>query len=201
VQRRWRFFVELVAALDRRGESSGREQPGGGGGRVGEQPLGRGADERGQGAERAGERGHRVIGAKEAGRVVLAGGMREHRLLERGERSRFDDVGGHRAGQSGDDQRGQPFGEREDGAGDRHRDQQQSVAAPAPNAVTVAGEQHGDERTAGEQRGEHGADGRVGEAAIGEGDANQDRAEAVGQCAGTLDGDDPACVGAQPRSS
>ena len=48
---------------------------------------------------------------------------------------------------------------------------------------------------------EDGADGGVGEAAVGERDADQDGAEAVGERAHRLGGDDAARVGAQPRSS
>jgi hypothetical protein len=65
----------------------------------------------------------------------------------------------------------------------------------------VAGDQHGDERATGEERGEHGSDGPVREAALGEADADQDRAEAIGERPRSLDGDDAAGVGAQARSS
>ena len=44
-----------------------------GGERVDEQPLRRGADEREQRPERAGERRDRVVGAEEPGRVVSLG--------------------------------------------------------------------------------------------------------------------------------
>jgi hypothetical protein len=99
---------------------------------------------------------------------VLAGGVGEHRLLERGERPRLDDVGGDGAGQTGEDERRQPGGQGEGGARERHDDEQQPVAAAAPEPVAVTGDQHGDERDACEQRGENETDCRVGEAAVGE---------------------------------
>jgi hypothetical protein len=91
--------------------------------------------------------------------------------------------------------------QREDAPGDRHRDEQDAVAAAASDAIAVAGEPRGGERIAGEQRREDGADGGVRVAAIGEGDADEHRAQPVGERARHLRGDDPACVGAQPRSS
>ena len=99
---------------------------------------------------------------------MLPGCVGEHRLLERGERPRLDDVGGDGAGEAGEDQRRQPAGEREHGAGQRHHDQEEPVAAAAPDAVAVTGDQHRDDRDAGKQRSEHDPDRCVGEAAVGE---------------------------------
>jgi hypothetical protein len=125
----------------------------------------------------------------------------EHRLFERGERPGLDDVGRDGAGQGGEDQRRQPTRERKDTAGEGHHDEQEPVAASAANAVAVAGDQHRDERGAGEQGGEDGADRGVGEAAAGERDADQHRAEPVGERPRGLGGEDPARVRAQARSS
>ena len=132
---------------------------------------------------------------------MLSGGVRQHRLLERRERARLDDVGRDGAGEPGEDQRRQPAGEREHGARERHPDEQQPVAAAPADAVAVAGDQHRDERDPGQQGGEDDTDRRVGQAAIGKGDADQHRAEAVGERPRALRGDDPVSVRAQPRSA
>ena len=96
---------------------------------------------------------------------------------------------------------GQPAREREDRAGDRHRDEEEAVGAAAAETVAVAGKQHGDERGARKQSGERNADLRGGQAASGERDTDQHRAEPVGEGPRSLPGDDPACIGAQVRSS
>ena len=199
MERRQRLGLELLAALDRRCQRRSRDEAGCRGKRVDEQPARRRAGQREQRANRAGERGNGVVGAEQPRR--LAAGVGEHRLLERGERARLDDVGRDRAGQGGEDQRRQPPRQREDAARNGHRDKQEPVAAPATDPVAVAGDQHRDERGAGEQRGEDGADGGVGKAAAGERDADQHRAEPIGERPGGLGGEDPARVGAQARSS
>jgi hypothetical protein len=122
-------------------------------------------------------------------------------LLEGGEWSRLDDVGRDGSGQAGDDQRRQRTGQREDGARERHDDKQQAVAAAPPKAVAVASDQHGDERGSGEERSENNADCGVGEAAVGQSETDQHRAEPVGKRSCALGGDEPARVGAQPCSS
>src|SRR5438552_2212035 len=70
----------------------------------------------------------------------------------------------------------------------------ESGAAASPAAAAARG-------WAGQHGGEDGADGGVGETAAGEGNADQHRAEAVGERPRRLGGDDSARVGAQPRSS
>jgi len=100
--------------------------------------------------------------------------VREHRLLEGRERTRLDHIGRDGAGDAGKDQGRQPASEREDGAGECHHDEQQPVPAATPEAVAVACNQHGDERGAGEQRGEHDPDRGVGEAPVGEREPDQD---------------------------
>ena len=82
---------------------------------------------------------------------MLAGGVREHRLFERGERPRFDDVGRDGAGESGEDQGGQPACEGEDGAGGGHHDEKEAVEAAPSDPVAVAGDQHRDGCRPGEQ--------------------------------------------------
>src|SRR5262249_39913239 len=103
--------------------------------------------------------------------------------------------------QRDDDQRRQRAGLREHGAGDTHDEEQDPVATAPPDSVAVAGDEHRYRGRAGQQRGEHGADGGVGEAAPGEGDADQYRAKPVGDGARGLGADDPARVAAQARSS
>src|SRR5919201_210499 len=76
-----------------------------------------------------------------------------------------------------------------------------AVAAAPPDPVAVAGDQHRDAGGAGQQGCQDGADRGVREAAAGERDPDQHRAEPVRDRACRLGGDDPARVGAQPRSS
>src|SRR5918995_1127030 len=180
---------------------SGDEQSDAGGERVGEQPLGRAADERDQGAERAGQGRDRVVGAEELRPLLDGGGVREHRLLERGEGPGLDDLGRDGPAETGEDERRQPTGQREDAAGNRHGHEEQAVAVAPSDAVAVARDEDRDERAAGQERGEHEPDGPVGEAAFGEVDADKDRAEAVCERPCGLDRDDPAGIGAQARSS
>ena len=138
--------VELVAPLDRRGEVSRGEQTGARCERVDEQPLRRGADEREQRPQRAGERRDRVVGAEETASGRGRRCVRQHRLLERGERTGLDDVGRDGAAEPGEDQRRQPAGEREYGAGERHHEEQQPVAAAAADAGRRSADQQRDER-------------------------------------------------------
>jgi len=95
----------------------------------------------------------------------------------------------------------EPAGERKHGACQGHDNEQQAVAASPPEAIALACEQHGDERTPGKERGQDDTHCRVGEAAIGEGEPDQDRAKAVGKRPRALRRNDPARVRAQPRSS
>src|SRR5207237_111569 len=76
-----------------------------------------------------------------------------------------------------------------------------ATTQPAADPVAVAGDQHRDKGGACEQGGEDGADSGGREAAAGERDADQHRAEPVGERPGGLGGEDPARVGAQARSS
>jgi hypothetical protein len=192
---------ELVASLDRRGQVVDGDEPGSRGDRVKQQPLWGGADKGDQGACRACESGDRVVGAEEACRVPSLGGVWEHRLLERRERSRFDDVRRERPGQRGGDQRRQPAGDSEDGAGARHQDEQDSVGAASPEAVAVTREQHRSERVAGEERREEGAHGRVRVPPPRQRDPDQHRPEPVREGARCLRGHDAAGIRAQTCSS
>jgi hypothetical protein len=127
--------------------------------------------------------------------------VRKHGLLKRGERSRLDDVGRDGAAERGDQQRRERAGEREHAACGGHENEQEPVAAASPDTVAVASDQYRDGSCAAEQGGEDGADRGVGEAAAGEGNPDQDRAEPVGERARRLGGDDLPRVGAQLCSS
>ena len=82
-----------------------------------------------------------------------------------------------------------------------HRNEEKAVRAAAAEAVAVTGELDGGQRSARKQSREHDADLGRGQAAARERDTDQDGAESVGYGARSLAGDDPPCVGAQPRSS
>ncbi len=196
VERRARLGRQVVSDLDAVREPANRDEPRAGGERVAEEPLRRRPDEREQGAARAGERGDRVVRAEERRRVAALGGVGQHRLLERRERAGLDDVRGNGAGQRCGDERGQPPGQREDGAGDRHRYEQDPVAAAAADAVAVPREQNGDERIPGENGREDRSDRGIRIAAIRERDPDQHRAEPVRDGPHALGRDDPSSVAA-----
>ena len=126
--------------------------------------------------------------------------LRKHRLLEGSERSRLDDVGGHGAAERGEDQRGQPPGEREHRAGDRHRDEQDAVRPAPAEAVGVPADGDRGERRPCKQCEQDQADLRAREPAFGQRDADEHRAEPVRGRACSLGPDDAAGVGAQTRS-
>ena len=89
--------------------------------------------------------------------------------------------------------------EREDGPGDRHRHEQDPVAAASAEPVAVPGEERGDERRPRQQRGEHSSDLGAGEAAAGERLADHDRTEPVRDRPERLDADQPSRVRTQPE--
>jgi hypothetical protein len=93
-------------------------------------------------------------------------------------------------GQGGGDERRQPAGQGEDGAGHGHRDEQDPVAAPTADPVAVPRKQDRDECVPGENRREDRADGGIGVSAVGERDADEHGAEPVCERPRALRGDD-----------
>ncbi len=192
IQRRPSCSAGFGVMVDAGREVGAREQAGARGQRIGEEPAGRRARDRNQGAGGPGEGRDRVVRPEEAGRV--GAGVRKHRLLEGRERAGLDDLGRERAGQPDEHERGQPVGEGEDRSGDRHRGEQQPVAAPPADAVAVPPEQDRDERRPGQHRDQNDAGLCAREAATGQRRPDHHGAQAVDDRACRLDGDDPPRV-------
>ena len=102
-----------------------------------------------QGADRAGERGGRVVDAEARGEAVVLELAGQHRLLEAGERPALDDLGRQRAREHDRDEDGQLAGR---GQRDADRGQghvQPDVAAPASDPIAVAADEDRHQREAG----------------------------------------------------
>jgi hypothetical protein len=151
-----------------------------------------------QRAGRAGQGDDHVVAAEQPGAPGRVDGVGQHCLLQRGERAGLHHLGGHGAGQRGQEQRRRPGGDGEHRAGSAHRDQQQPVAAAPPDPVAIAGQQQRGQRGAGQQRAEHQADLGARTARPRQRDADEHAAQPVGERPQRLDPEQPPGVAAQP---